>query len=188
MNEHIVKSYGEELDHLTAEVARLGGLAEAAVAEAIDAIARRDLAIANNVIGRDERLDTLQIDIEKKSIRLIALRQLGNRLGHDAGIQLFVFGIDANGFVRAHGQCRAKLRRHIRRTERSDRHLTLSRCLVCTIFRQTKSCLDRVFVKLVELPVRAAQVEGVVLELEFLGWIRNPLGGDENLHGHSLVG
>ena len=75
MNEHIVKSYGEELDHLTAEVARLGGLAEAAVADSIDAIARRDLAIANNVIGRDERLDTLQADIEKKSIRLIALRQ-----------------------------------------------------------------------------------------------------------------
>ncbi len=36
MTEHTVKSYGEELNHLTAEVTRMGGLAEAQVADAID--------------------------------------------------------------------------------------------------------------------------------------------------------
>jgi phosphate transport system protein len=73
--EHTVKAYGEELNNLTAEVVRLGGLAEAQVADSIVAFARRDLAVAQTVIERDEKLDTLEAEIEKKSIRLIALRQ-----------------------------------------------------------------------------------------------------------------
>ncbi|HWU81670.1 MAG TPA: phosphate transport system regulatory protein PhoU, partial [Caulobacter sp.] len=42
MTEHTVKSYGEELAHLTAEVTRMGGIAESQVADCIAAIARRD--------------------------------------------------------------------------------------------------------------------------------------------------
>ena len=75
MNEHTLKFYGEELSQLKAEVARLGGLAEAQLIGAIDAVANRDVSLAQAVIGRDERLDTLQRDIERKSIRMIALRQ-----------------------------------------------------------------------------------------------------------------
>lgn len=73
--EHTVKAYGEELNNLTAEVVRLGGLAEAQVADSISAFARRDLAVAQAVIERDEKLDSLEAEIEKRSIRLIALRQ-----------------------------------------------------------------------------------------------------------------
>jgi len=73
--EHTVKAFGEELNNLTAEVARLGGLAEAQVADAIDAVARRDSGLAQAVIERDEKLDLLQAEIERKAIRLIALRQ-----------------------------------------------------------------------------------------------------------------
>ena len=75
MNEHTLKFYGEELSQLKAEVARLGGLAEAQLIGAIDAVANRDVSLAQAVIERDERLDTLQRDIERKSIRMIALRQ-----------------------------------------------------------------------------------------------------------------
>ena len=75
MTEHTVKSYGEELAHLTAEVTRMGGLAEAQVADSIEAIARRDGPLAQAVVGGDERLDALQTDIERKAFRLIALRQ-----------------------------------------------------------------------------------------------------------------
>jgi phosphate transport system protein len=73
--EHTVKAYSEELNHLTAEVTRLGGLAEAQLSDSIDAVARRDLPIAHAVIDRDDKLDQLQVDIERKAIRLIALRQ-----------------------------------------------------------------------------------------------------------------
>ena len=75
MTEHTVKSYGEELNHLTAEVTRMGGLAEAQVADAIECIARRDGPLAQQVVARDERLDLLQAEIERKAFRLIALRQ-----------------------------------------------------------------------------------------------------------------
>ncbi|HVY34175.1 MAG TPA: phosphate signaling complex protein PhoU [Caulobacteraceae bacterium] len=73
--EHTVKAYSEELNHLTAEVTRLGGLAEAQLSDSVEAVARRDLPIAHQVIDRDDKLDVLQADIERKAIRLIALRQ-----------------------------------------------------------------------------------------------------------------
>jgi phosphate transport system protein len=73
--EHTVRAYDEELDAITGELARMGGLAEAEVADAIRAITKRDLALAEAVIRRDARLDGLETDIEQKAIRLIALRQ-----------------------------------------------------------------------------------------------------------------
>jgi phosphate transport system protein len=75
MNEHIVKSYEDELNTLTAECARMGGLTEAQVGDGIDAVVRRDTSLAETVVARDERLDVLEADIERKAIRLIALRQ-----------------------------------------------------------------------------------------------------------------
>ncbi len=75
MNEHIVKSYEDELNTLTADCARMGGLTEAQVGDALDAVVKRDQALAESVVGRDERLDVLEADIERKAIRLIALRQ-----------------------------------------------------------------------------------------------------------------
>ncbi|HRO34150.1 MAG TPA: phosphate signaling complex protein PhoU [Brevundimonas sp.] len=75
MNQHTVKAYGDELNQITAEVARMGGLAEAQVADAIDSVARRDVALARAVIERDAKLDAFHRDIERKAIRLIALRQ-----------------------------------------------------------------------------------------------------------------
>ena len=72
---HIVASFGEELDQLKAEVAQLGGLAEAMVADAVAAVVTRDLDLAAQVVARDARLDELQHEIERKALRLIALRQ-----------------------------------------------------------------------------------------------------------------
>ena len=75
MNEHIVKSYEDELNTLTADCARMGGITEAQVHDALDAVVKRDQAMAEAVVARDERLDSLEADIERKAIRLIALRQ-----------------------------------------------------------------------------------------------------------------
>jgi len=75
MSEHIVKSYEEELNHLAADVARMGGLAEAQVAASVDAVARRDVALSEAVVAKDDRLDALELDIERRAIRLVALRQ-----------------------------------------------------------------------------------------------------------------
>jgi len=73
--EHTVRAYDAELDAITAELARMGGLAEAEVADAIRSISTRDMALASSVIARDAKLDGLEMDIERKAVRLIALRQ-----------------------------------------------------------------------------------------------------------------
>ncbi len=75
MSEHIVRAYGEELNHLAAEVARMGGIAETEVSDALDTVPRRDLSLAQSVIERDLKLDALDTEIERKAIRMIALRQ-----------------------------------------------------------------------------------------------------------------
>ena len=75
MADHTVKAYDEELNHLSADVARMGGLAEAEVADALDTVTHRDLTLVQTVIERDLKLDALDSEIEKRTIRLIALRQ-----------------------------------------------------------------------------------------------------------------
>jgi len=74
-HQHIVSSFGEELDQLRAEVVQMGGLAESQLTDAITAVARHDQALAKRVVEGDRRLDEMQIDIERKALRLIALRQ-----------------------------------------------------------------------------------------------------------------
>jgi phosphate transport system protein len=75
MTEHTVKSYGSELDALSSEVARMGGLAEAELNDAITAVIRRDTALAQGVIERDSKVDAAHREVERKVIRVFALRQ-----------------------------------------------------------------------------------------------------------------
>jgi phosphate transport system protein len=75
MNEHIVRSYEDELNSLAAECVRMGGLCEAQVADAVQGVVKRNQALAASVVVRDDKLDEAERDIERKTIRLIALRQ-----------------------------------------------------------------------------------------------------------------
>jgi phosphate transport system protein len=75
MNEHIVKSYEDELNSLTAETARMGGLTESLIADSLAAVVKRNQELAAQVVVRDEKLDEAERDIERKAIRLVALRQ-----------------------------------------------------------------------------------------------------------------
>lgn len=75
MAEHTVKAFTEELDALTQEVARMGGLAEIAVNDSLGAVVRRDTDLAHAVIERDAKIDAAQRGVEKRAIKLFALRQ-----------------------------------------------------------------------------------------------------------------
>ena len=66
------RSSAAELRALTAEVIRMGGLAEAQVVDAVDAVVRRDVPLAQGLIVRDLRLDAMQADIERRAMALIA--------------------------------------------------------------------------------------------------------------------
>src|SRR3984885_1224050 len=75
MTDHTVKSFGEQLEALSALVAQMGGLAEAQFAAAIEAIARRDSVAAERAIAGDPRIDELQQAIEDQALKLLSLRQ-----------------------------------------------------------------------------------------------------------------
>jgi phosphate transport system protein len=75
MTEHTVKSFGNELDSLASEIARMGGLAESQLSDCITAVMRRDTALARSVIERDQKVDAAQREVERRVTRLMALRQ-----------------------------------------------------------------------------------------------------------------
>ena len=75
MVDHTLRAYDEELEGLTAELSRMGGLAEVEVSDSVRAIVRRDVALAQAVISHDVRLDEIEAEIERRAIRMIALRQ-----------------------------------------------------------------------------------------------------------------
>jgi phosphate transport system protein len=75
MAEHTVRAFTEQLEALASSVAQMGGLAEAQLADAIDAIARRDTARAENVVANDRKVDELQQQIEELALKVLALRQ-----------------------------------------------------------------------------------------------------------------
>ena len=75
MSDHTVKAFSEQLESLSSGVAQMGGLAEAQLADAVEAIARRDTKLAEGAIAGDPRIDTLQQEIEAQALKLLALRQ-----------------------------------------------------------------------------------------------------------------
>jgi len=75
MAEHIVKSFHDQLEALSTAIEQMGGLCETQLTDAIEAMARRDLGLAEKIVGLDARIDALESQIEMQAIRLLALRQ-----------------------------------------------------------------------------------------------------------------
>ncbi|HEY1961281.1 MAG TPA: phosphate signaling complex protein PhoU [Rhizomicrobium sp.] len=75
MSEHIVKAFSEQLEGLSSGIAQMGGLAEAQLADAVEAIGKRDSTLAERVIAGDPRIDELQQASEDRALKLLALRQ-----------------------------------------------------------------------------------------------------------------
>jgi phosphate transport system protein len=74
-NEHTSKAFDTDLQDLTSKVSEMGGLAERVIADAIQALTRRDADLAERVVQTDPAIDALQQDIEEKAILTIARRQ-----------------------------------------------------------------------------------------------------------------
>ena len=73
--EHTVKSFDEELNRLSQMVAQMGGLAEAQLYAAIEALVARDAEQAGRVVQGDSKIDLLERQISTHTIRMLALRQ-----------------------------------------------------------------------------------------------------------------
>lgn len=80
MSEHIVSAYSDELDKLSADIMRMGGIVETMISDASRALSSNDLILAKEVIARDPQVDLIEAEVEKQIVGLIARRQ---PMGHD---------------------------------------------------------------------------------------------------------
>lgn len=69
------RHFQDELDTLKARLVAMAGLAEASVRTAVAALLERDMDRAKLVIEQDHAIDALEIEIEDRSINLLALQQ-----------------------------------------------------------------------------------------------------------------
>jgi phosphate transport system protein len=71
---HIVKSYDSELSRLDDALARMGGLAEAQLAAALEVLERRDSELAAKVVENDAQVDAVEAFVNEQAVRVLALR------------------------------------------------------------------------------------------------------------------
>ena len=69
------KSFDEDLKSLQDDLRAMGIVVEEMLSKAIHALQNRDVALAGEVVGMDDIVDRYNIDIETKSLRLLALQQ-----------------------------------------------------------------------------------------------------------------
>ena len=69
------RHFDEELQALKNDLLDMGGRAEAVIQKSIEALKRRDVRLADEVIADDKAIDRLEIDIDERCVSLLALRQ-----------------------------------------------------------------------------------------------------------------
>lgn len=74
MTEHTVKAFDEDITRLRGLIAEMGGLAEVAIYEALEALVRGDAELGEQVVARDKKIDALESEVDKLAVRVIALR------------------------------------------------------------------------------------------------------------------
>jgi phosphate transport system protein len=74
MVEHTVKAFDSEIAQLRGLVAEMGGLAEVAIRDAIQALTNHDEELAQQVVAADAKLDALEAEVDRLAVRTIALR------------------------------------------------------------------------------------------------------------------
>jgi phosphate transport system protein len=72
--EHTVKAFDDDITKLRGLIAEMGGLAEVALNEAMEALVKGNLELASQVVARDKRIDSLEAEIDRLAVRIIALR------------------------------------------------------------------------------------------------------------------
>ena len=74
MVDHTVKAFDNEISQLRGLIAEMGGLAEVAIRDAVDALARHDEDKARQIVANDARIDALEAEVDRLAVRIIALR------------------------------------------------------------------------------------------------------------------
>lgn len=73
--QHTVRSYDSELEEVTRDILAMGGLVEAQLRSALDALVERDHELAQRIIETDHQIDDLERQVDDLATRILALRQ-----------------------------------------------------------------------------------------------------------------
>jgi phosphate transport system protein len=73
--DHTATAFEQELQDIAVKIGRMGERAGGELDDALDAILRCDASLAADVIASDKLLDGEEAEVERKAIRVIALRQ-----------------------------------------------------------------------------------------------------------------
>ena len=73
--ENMETHFQQELNHLKKELLKMAGLAEQAIASAIDALVKRDTLLAEKTIREDKAINEMELEIDDLSLKLLALHQ-----------------------------------------------------------------------------------------------------------------
>ena len=71
----IRRRYSQELDDLKLEVLRMAALTESALTKALQALFERNSDLADEVVNGDQEIDLLEVEIDRRCLRLLALEQ-----------------------------------------------------------------------------------------------------------------
>ncbi len=74
-DEHTYKQFDTELEALRASVLKMGGLVEEQIAQAVDALIKGDLKLAEQVEANDHTVNSLEVSIDEDCAHIIARRQ-----------------------------------------------------------------------------------------------------------------
>jgi phosphate transport system protein len=74
MADHTVKAFDEDITRLRGLIAEMGGLAQLAISDAMQALISGNEKLAGEVVERDRKLDQLESEVDALAIRTIALR------------------------------------------------------------------------------------------------------------------
>lgn len=72
--EHTVKIFDDEIGKLRGLISQMGGMAEQAITDAMTALQRNDLELAQQVRERDKAIDAIELEVETLAVQIIALR------------------------------------------------------------------------------------------------------------------
>ena len=75
MSEHTTKAFDTDLQSLARMISEMGGLAERQIVRSVEALQKRDTALAQATVQSDAEIDVIQHEIEEKAILTIARRQ-----------------------------------------------------------------------------------------------------------------
>ncbi len=74
-DKHLSAQFDAELSGISTRVLEMGGLVESQVAQAVHALTQLDQALAQRVLDQEERVNQMEVEIDRDLSAIIALRQ-----------------------------------------------------------------------------------------------------------------